>query len=282
MNAWSIAGETISLAQPRVMGILNVTPDSFSDGGELPSVADVLRRAERMIEEGAALLDVGGESTRPGASQVDVGEEIRRVVPAVESLVREFGVPISIDTRKADVARGALEAGARIVNDVSALAFDPRMGSVVAEASAGVVLMHMRGTPADMRERAVYADLTGEVRAELAEAVDRARAAGVRPAAIALDPGFGFAKDATQSLRLLGELPKLATLGFPMLVGPSRKSFLGEVLALPPKERAVGTATACVLAYLGGARIFRVHDVAPVVQALAVAAALHADVGSPA
>jgi len=282
MNAWCLAGETLSLSQPRVMGILNVTPDSFSDGGELPSAADVLRRAERMIEEGAALLDVGGESTRPGAPSVDTDEEIGRVVPAVEALSREFAVPISVDTRKADVARKALAAGASIVNDVSALSFDPHMGSAVAEAGAGVVLMHMRGTPADMRERAVYADVTAEVRAELAEAVDRALEAGIRPEAIALDPGFGFAKDATQSLRLLGELSKLATLGFPMLVGPSRKSFLGEVLALPPKERAVGTAAACVLAYLGGARIFRVHDVAPVVQALAVAAALHAETGAPA
>jgi dihydropteroate synthase len=264
------------------MGILNVTPDSFSDGGELPSAAEVLRRAERMIDEGAALLDVGGESTRPGAAEIAADDETRRVVPAIEALSREFDVPISVDTRKADVARKALDAGASIVNDVSALAFDPRMGGVVAESGAGVVLMHMRGTPADMRERAVYSDVTAEVRAELAEAVERALDAGIRSDAIALDPGFGFAKDATQSLRLLGELPKLATLGFPMLVGPSRKSFLGEILALPPKERAVGTAAACVLAYLGGARIFRVHDVAPVVQALAVAAALHAESGSPA
>jgi dihydropteroate synthase len=264
------------------MGILNVTPDSFSDGGELPSAAEVLRRAERMIDEGAELLDVGGESTRPGATEVGAREEIERVVPAVEVLSREFDVPISVDTRKAEVAKAALAVGASVVNDVSALAFDPRMAGVVAESGAGVVLMHMRGTPADMRERAVYSDVTAEVRAELAEAVDRARAAGIRPEAIALDPGFGFAKDATQSLRLLGELKTIATLGFPMLVGPSRKSFLGEVLALPPKERAVGTAAACVLAYLGGARIFRVHDVAPVVQALAVAAALHAETGSPA
>jgi dihydropteroate synthase len=235
-----------------------------------------------MIDEGAALLDVGGESTRPGAAEIAAHDETRRVVPAIEALSREFDVPISVDTRKADVARKALDAGASIVNDVSALAFDPRMGGVVAESGAGVVLMHMRGTPADMRERAVYSDVTAEVRAELAEAVERALDAGIRSDAIALDPGFGFAKDATQSLRLLGELPKLATLGFPMLVGPSRKSFLGEILALPPKERAVGTAAACVLAYLGGARIFRVHDAAPVVQALAVAAALHAESGSPA
>jgi dihydropteroate synthase len=213
---------------------------------------------------------------------VAADEETRRVVPAIEALSREFEAPISVDTRKAEVARAALDAGARIVNDVSALAFDARMGGVVAEAGAGVVLMHMRGTPADMRERAAYGDVTAEVRAELSEAVDRALASGIRPEAIVLDPGFGFAKDATQSLRLLGDLPKLATLGFPMLVGPSRKSFLGEVLGLPPKERAVGTAAACVLAYLGGARIFRVHDVAPVVQALAVAAAMHAEAGSPA
>ena len=282
MNSWSIAGDAISLARPRVMGILNVTPDSFSDGGELPATADVVRRAQVMIEEGAEILDVGGESTRPGAAEVSVDEEIRRVVPAIEALAREFEVPISIDTRKADVARRALDVGARIVNDVSALAFDSRMGGVVAESGAGVVLMHMRGIPADMREHAVYNDVTSEVRAELSDAVDRAFAAGIRREAVALDPGLGFAKDATQSLRLLGDLPKLATLGFPMLVGPSRKSFLGEILSVPPKERAVGTAAACVLAFLGGARIFRVHDVAPVAQALAIAAALHAQAGTPA
>jgi dihydropteroate synthase len=273
-SAWRIRGGVIPLEQPVVMGILNVTPDSFSDGGELSDLDALLYRAETMVGQGASILDLGGESTRPGAQPVSEVEELRRVVPAVAALVSRFSVPISVDTRKARVANEAIAAGATIVNDVSALAYDPAMAEVVADSGAGIVLMHMRGTPIDMRDQARYEDLAGEVTMELGDAVDRALSGGISRDAIALDPGIGFAKTARQSLRVLARLPQVAALGFPVLVGPSRKSFLGELLGVPPAERGMGSAAACVVAYLRGARIFRVHDVAPTFQALRVAAAV--------
>lgn len=262
------------LDDPVVMGIVNLTPDSFSDGGLLRDVEEALDRARAMVAAGARMLDVGGESTRPGAREVPEREELARVLPFLERSVGEVGVPLSVDTRKAAVARAALEAGAAVVNDVSALAHDPRMASVVAETGAGAVLMHMRGDPATMEALTDYGDVRAEVAAELEAAVARAGAAGVDRRALVLDPGIGFAKTATQSLELLSDLGPLRALGFPILVGPSRKSFLGAVLGVPPLERAAGTAAACVVAYLGGARIFRVHDVEPVAQALAVAHAI--------
>ncbi|MSR22297.1 MAG: dihydropteroate synthase [Gemmatimonadetes bacterium] len=273
-RAWAIAGGEILLDRPVIMGILNLTPDSFSDAGELPDVGAALERAGRMVEEGAGLLDVGGESTRPGARSVPAEEEIRRVVPVVEALRSRWPVPLSVDTRKALVARAALASGAAIVNDVSALAFDPEMAGMVRETGAGLVLMHMRGTPEEMVGRARYDDLEGEVVAELEAAVDRALGAGIRRDALVVDPGLGFAKTASQSLRILASLDRLGALGLPILVGPSRKSFLGEVLGVPPSWRAVGSAVACVMAYLAGARIFRVHDVAVASQALRVAEAI--------
>ncbi len=271
---WRIAGGAVSLAEPVVMGILNLTPDSFSDGGELPTVEAVLRRAEQMVRDGAGVLDVGGESTRPGAPLIDAAEELHRVLPAIEVLSERIGVPISIDTRKARVAEAALAAGAQVVNDVSALSFEPDLADVVARSGAGIVLMHMRGTPQDMKERVHYDDLIEDVASELELAVERALERGIAREQIVIDPGIGFAKTWRQSLALIAKLPRLVRLGFPVLVGPSRKSFLGEVLGVPPKERVVGTATACVLAYQAGARLFRVHDVAPVAQALAVAHAV--------
>ena len=275
-QVWEIAGGSISLADPVVVGILNLTPDSFSDGGQFPGLEVVVRRAEQMVQEGAGILDVGGESTRPGASAVEVGEELRRVLPVVEALVEGLGVPISVDTRKAQVAGAALAAGAAVVNDISALVFDPGMVDVVAKAGAGVVLMHMRGTPETMRDRTDYDNLPADVAYELGLAVDHAEKRGIGPEAIVLDPGIGFAKTSRQSLALLGEIPRLRKLGFPVLVGPSRKSFLGDLLKVRPQERAVGTAAACLIAYQGGARLFRVHDVAPTVQALTVAQAVDA------
>jgi len=277
---WQIRGETLALDVPRVMGILNLTPDSFSDGGELSGVDEALRRAEGMVRAGAALLDVGGESTRPGAGTVPMAEEIRRVVPVVEALVRRFPIPVSVDTRKAPVAQAALEAGASVVNDVSGLTFDPGLAEVVAGAGAGLVLMHMRGTPEDMGERTTYRDVGAEVTAELLGAVARARRGGVADASMVLDPGIGFAKTAAQSLELLGDLSHLRGTGFPILVGPSRKSFLGEVLGVPPRDRVTGSAVACALAFLQGARIFRVHDVGPAMEALAVVRAVQT--GDPA
>ncbi len=273
-QGWQTAGGVIPLDDPVVMGILNLTPDSFSDGGELAGVDDALRRGDRMLGAGAGILDVGGESTRPGASEVPIDEEIRRVVPVIEALVRELGAVVSIDTRKSAVAKAALEAGAVIVNDVSGGAFDPAIRGVVARAGAGYVIMHMRGTPETMRAHAGYGDIGSEVRDELLEAAERAIEAGVRREAIVLDPGIGFAKDARGSLTLLARLELLALEGFPLLVGLSRKSFLGEVLGVPAGERVTGSAVAAALARERGAHLFRVHDVEPTVQALAVVEAL--------
>ncbi|HSR42090.1 MAG TPA: dihydropteroate synthase [Longimicrobiales bacterium] len=277
-TTWRVGDRTLDVSRPVVMGILNMTPDSFSDGGELAGVDDALSRAETMVEAGAGLLDVGGESTRPGAPEVPADEEIRRVVPFVEAASRRFDVPLSVDTRKAAVARAALEAGASVVNDVSGLAWDPDMAAAAARGGAGVVVMHMRGTPATMQEHAVYEDVTGSVVAELGEALQRARAAGIPAERVVVDPGIGFAKTPEQNLVLLRELPRLTELGHPILVGPSRKSFLGHLLRVRTRERLAGTLASCVLAYLGGARLFRVHDVAPAVQALTVARAVAGEV----
>ncbi len=257
------------------MGIINLTPDSFSDGGRFRGVEEALAEAEAMVAAGAGLIDVGGESTRPGAEVVSTAEELARVLPFVEAAGARLPVPLSVDTRKAEVARAALDAGAAIVNDVSALRHDPTLGEVAAEVGAGVVLMHMRGEPATMRELARYDDVPREVASELGEAVERARHAGIADTSIVLDPGIGFAKTATHSFAILAQLEPLLTLGFPVMVGPSRKSFLGSVTNAEPQRRAPGTVAACVAAYLQGARIFRVHDVEPVIQALAVAEAIH-------
>jgi len=261
----------IDLTRPVVMGVLNVTPDSFSDGGRFTGPGEALEAAMAMVEDGADIVDVGGESTRPGAREVPESEELRRVLPFVRAAAHRLPVPLSVDTRKAGVARAALSEGAAIINDVSALAHDPEMGAAVAQAGAGVVLMHMRGSPETMASLARYRDVGAEVAAELREAVARALRAGVAPGRMVVDPGIGFAKNAEHSLALLGDLGAVVSLGYPVLVGPSRKSFLGAVLGAPADRRVPGTAAACVMAYLGGARIFRVHDVAPVRQALAVA-----------
>lgn len=269
-TTWKLRDRELDLTAPRVMGILNLTPDSFSDGGELASVEDALRRAREMVAEGVHILDVGGESTRPGAEEISPSEELRRVLPFIRRASSEFHVPLSVDTRKAEVARAAVQAGAEIVNDVSALTHDPQMAPFLAEARVGVVLMHMRGTPADMRSRASYDDVVETVRREIAARVDTARTAGIEDERVVLDPGIGFAKDADHSLTLVRELRRLVDLGFPVLVGPSRKSFLGAVLDAPPEDRLEGTIASCVLARANGARIFRVHDVREVVRALAV------------
>ncbi|HEX2190520.1 MAG TPA: dihydropteroate synthase, partial [Longimicrobiaceae bacterium] len=230
--------------------------------------------AEQMLAEGADLLDVGGESTRPGAAPVEPGEELARVLPVLRLLKERLPAAVSVDTRRAVVARAALGEGAEIVNDVSALA-DPAMGEAVAEAEAGVVLVHMRGTPRTMQRDPRYADVAGEVADELASALERARAAGIADGSVALDPGIGFAKTAEHNLELLARLGELARLGRPLLLGPSRKSFIGRVLGgVPAEERGPGTAAACVVGLLHGARIFRVHDVRMVRQALDVAEAV--------
>jgi dihydropteroate synthase len=227
------------------MGVVNLTPDSFSDGGAHPDLESALAVAEAMIGAGAALLDVGGESTRPGAVSVGTTDELDRVLPFIREATRRFGVPLSIDTRKAEVAAAALNAGAVAVNDVSGLSHDPDMAGVVARTGAGLVLMHMRGDPTTMTGLTDYDDVVRDVGEELAASARRAR-----------------------------DLDRLLDLGYPILVGPSRKSFLGAVLGLPAEERLEGTIAACIAGYHGGARLFRVHDVAPVARALAVAHAI--------
>jgi dihydropteroate synthase len=259
---------------PFVMGIVNTTPDSFSDGGRFLDRDAAVARALRLAEEGADLVDLGGESTRPGAADVPADEEIRRVVPVVAALrERGFRLPVSIDTRKAQVARAALEAGADLVNDVTGLR-DPEMVRAVAEAGVPAVLMHTRGTPADMQARAVYGDVVAEVADELRQAIERAEVGGVDRARIVLDPGIGFAKRPEHSVALLARLGALRVLGCPILVGPSRKSFIGAIAGAPVGERLPGTLAAVTASVLAGAEFVRVHDVAAARQAALVAAAI--------
>ena len=275
-TSWRIRGRVLDLNRPIVMGVVNVTPDSFSDGGRFFSVDAAVEHGRRLCAEGADMLDIGGESTRPqGAQPVAAAEERRRVVPVVEALVR--AVPqaaLSVDTVKAEVARAALDAGAHIVNDVSGFRLDPRMREICAETDAGVVLMHSRGEVADMGTFvfATYGSVVHDVFEELRDLVRAAEAAGVNPACIAVDPGLGFAKRSEHSLAMLAAVPLLAAWGYPVVVGASRKRFIGEITGVKEaSERVHGTVGANVMAFLDGARIFRVHDVAPTRQALDVA-----------
>lgn len=254
------------------MGILNLTPDSFSDGNLHPTPAHALDHARRMAAEGAAIIDIGGESTRPNAQPVPADEELARVLPVLEALAASPPARLSIDTRKASVARAALRAGATLVNDVTALS-DPEMAETVASHNAGVVLMHMRGTPQTMRQLTSYNDLIGDIKSELAPKIEAARHAGIRE--IYLDPGIGFAKTPAQSFEILARLPELSSLGYPLLVGPSRKSFLATLPGQErPEDRLEGTLAACVAAALHGAAILRVHDVAPCRKAIDTVAAI--------
>jgi dihydropteroate synthase len=257
-----------------VMGVLNVTPDSFSDGGAFLNPDAAADRALAMEREGADIIDIGGESSRPGAEPVPLEEELRRVLPVLERLRGRLRIPISIDTTKAEVAEAALQAGAEIVNDISALRFDPRMGEVVARSGAGLVLMHMRGTPKTMQQDPTYADVVAEVRDFLAQRVEHAVSLGIDRELIAIDPGIGFGKTVEHNLELLRRLPELCELGHPVLVGPSRKSFIGAVLDLPVEERLEGTLAACAVAVVRGADIVRVHDVRAVRRAVDLAVRL--------
>jgi len=268
-RSWAIRGGELSLEKPVIMGVVNVTPDSFSDGGRLPSADAAIEHASRLIADGCRLLDVGGESTRPGATPVPADEEIARVVPVISGLVKRGFGAVSVDTRKAAV----VDAGAAIVNDVSGLHFDPALAAVVARAEVGLILMHMRGTPDTMDDLAKYAHVAPEVAAELATTADKAERAGIARERIVLDPGFGFAKTAAQNFRLLDELATIVALGYPVAVGLSRKRFLGAATGRPVEERDRATAVACALAAERGARLFRVHDVALTREALALAGA---------
>ncbi len=261
---------------PVLVGVLNVTPDSFSDGGEFLDPEVAVARAATMLDEGARIIDVGGESTRPGSDPVPPEEEARRVVPVIREMLNERPEAIvSIDTHRAGIAGAALEAGARIVNDVTALRGDPRMAALVADARCPVVLMHMLGEPKTMQRDPRYGDVVREVRDFLAARAEHAVAAGVKEENIILDPGIGFGKTPEHNLALLKHLDSLVELGFPVLVGASRKSFIGKITgAEEARERVPGTVAANVLAYERGATFFRVHDVRANREALAVARAI--------
>jgi len=260
-----------------VMGILNVTPDSFSDAGLHAGTEAAVARGLRLFEEGADWVDVGGESTRPGAARVEAEEEIRRTAPVVEGLRRRGAGPVSIDTTKASVARSALDAGADLVNDVSAFGYDPAMASLVAERGVPAVLMHLRGGFAQMHLAPSYRDVMSEVASELGSAVARAERAGVPRERLILDPGLGFSKDAAHSLEALRRLDELLALDRPVLVGPSRKSFIGKLLDRPADRRLMGTAAAVASCILLGAHVVRVHDVAAMVEVVRVCDAIRGD-----
>ena len=270
---WQTARRKISLEKKIVMGIINVTPDSFSDGGKFFSIDDALRQAEKLVTEGADILDVGGESTRPKSARVSSDEESSRVVPVIEGIAKRFETPISIDTTKAEVAGNALASGAEIINDISGLRFDPRIGEVAAAHGAGLVLMHSRGTFETMHTLPPVDDILSDVSADFRRAVSAARSFGVADGQIVLDIGIGFSKTLEQNLELLAKLDKLVRefSEFPMLVGTSRKSFIAKILGgSSPDERLAGSLASVVVAVWNGAKIIRVHDVRPMVDALAI------------
>jgi dihydropteroate synthase len=276
VTAWAAGEKHISLDRPIVVAIINVTPDSFSDGGAFATLESAVQRVDDSIGEGADVIDIGGESTRPGAARISEEEELRRVIPVIRQIRRQHpGVPLSIDTTRAAVARAALSGGADIVNDVSGLRLDPALADVVAAAGAGLILVHSRGRMEEMAsyEHAVYrSDVAAEVVTEIGQALDRAFRAGISRDALVVDPGIGFSKRAEHSLAVLRDLDRLIALGFPVMVGASRKRVIGEVTgAGTPGARKDGTLGAHVAALAKGARLFRVHDVRAHRQALDVA-----------
>lgn len=273
VGRWAMANRDLGFDRPLIMGVVNVTPDSFSDGGRFLSAEDAVEHGLQLIAEGADLIDVGGESTRPGADPVEALDEIARVAPVIEELAAT-GAAISIDTSKAEVAAAGLAAGAEVVNDVTACA-DPNMARLVASTGAGIVLMHMKGTPRTMQQNPVYEDVVQEVSGFLVDRAKQAEAAGVRREAICLDPGIGFGKNLEHNLILLNRLPELTSLGYPILVGTSRKAFLGSITGKQrPEDRDLATAVTVVMAVERGAKVVRVHNVSVCREALKVALAI--------
>ena len=277
--SWALGGRVIDLAsQAQVVGILNVTPDSFYDGGRHEGVVGAVARGLEMEKEGAAIIDIGGESTRPplygGGEPVALEEELRRVIPVIEGLRLQTRVPISIDTTKAEVARRGLEAGADIINDTSALRDDEGMPEVASDSGAPVILMHRRGEPATMQQNTEYADIVGEIGVFLEERLAFAISSGIRPDRLAVDPGFGFGKNARGNMEIVRRLHELSRLRCPILVGASRKSFIWRTLELPVEESLEGSLAVAVLCVLQGARLLRVHDVAATVRAVRMVEAI--------
>lgn len=260
---WKCVSETLVFGQlPLLMGILNVTPDSFSDGGEATEVESAVRKGLQLVEDGADILDIGGESTRPGADPVPLEEELRRVVPVIEALSAQTTTPISIDTTKAEVARQALQAGAVIINDISGLTFDPAMIPLAAESKAGVICMHIQGTPQTMQENPVYDDVVADLKSWFQMRVQALLEAGVDPERIVLDPGVGFGKTADHNLEILSRISSFQALGFPVLIGHSRKRFLSKLLGRSLEERLAGTIGVSVALANQGVEILRLHDIA--------------------
>jgi dihydropteroate synthase len=253
-----------------LMGVLNVTPDSFSDGGKFLDLSQAVDQGLRLVEEGADLLDIGGESTRPGAQSVGEGEELRRVIPVIEALATRVEVPLSVDTYRPGVAWRALEMGAALVNDVTGLQGDRRMAEVVTEHRVPVIAMHMQGTPGTMQDNPSYTDCVGEIAAFLRQSVERAVQAGLPREFVIVDPGIGFGKSFAHNHEILTSLPRLLALGQPLLLGPSRKAFLGEILGLPAQERDAGTAAVALHAAAAGVHLFRAHNVSWCRQVLQV------------
>ncbi|MBX3243852.1 MAG: dihydropteroate synthase [Acidobacteria bacterium] len=274
---WQTSKRQIQIDRPLVMGILNVTPDSFSDGGDHLSLDAALRQAEKMIDEGADILDIGGESTRPGGSQISAEEEIERIATVVEAVNERFDIPISIDTYKSGVAREAIRAGAEIINDISGLRFDSELATVTAEHGTGLVLMHSRGDFETMHSQPPVYDIFEEVVEGLQNSIEKARITGVKDDQIAVDIGIGFGKTSEQNLELIAGLDRVIEhfIGFPVMVGASRKSFIGNVLNnIPAVERVEGSIAAAVIAVCNGANIIRVHDVRQTRDALRVTEAI--------
>lgn len=257
----SIGGHTLKFGEETyVMGILNVTPDSFSDGGQFNSVENALNHTRRMIEEGAKIIDVGGESTRPGYTPVDIEDEINRVVPVIQAIKKEFDVLISIDTFKSEVAKAAIEAGAHIINDIWGAQYDPKIAQVAADYNVPIILMHNR------KDEQYSEDFWGDVRADLERSIEIARAAGVANDKIWLDPGIGFAKNFDQNIQMMRDLPKLVAMGYPVLLATSKKRMIGTILDLPVEERLEGTGASCCYGVDKGCHMVRVHDVQPIAR----------------
>ncbi len=248
-------------SRTHIMGVLNVTPDSFSDGGKFFKSDDAVSQGMKMIEEGADMIDVGGESTRPGSDPLPTEEELSRVIPVIQSLSKKTDVPISIDTYKAEVARRALDAGAQMINDISALRFDPKMKEVASEYKVPIVLMHIKGTPKEMQKDPSYEDAIAEIKEYLRQSIKIAQDAGIDREKIIIDPGIGFGKRVQDNLNVLKNLKEFSILGCPILIGCSRKSFIGKILDLPAEERLEGSLAALAVAVMNGANIVRVHDV---------------------
>lgn len=276
---WELEGTTWDLGRTTlVMGILNVTPDSFSDGGAYASTAAAVERALVMERDGAHIIDVGGESTRPGSDSVSLDEELSRTIPVIEEIRKRSDVPVSIDTTKAEVAVQAAGAGASIINDISALSFDPDMGKTAAALGLPVILMHIKGTPRNMQENPHYDDLVGEIFDYLEESLTRAVAIGIKRERVILDPGIGFGKTWKDNLTIIRNIPVFARLERPILIGASRKGFIGGILKKDIEDRASGSVGAACAAALWGAHIVRVHDVAQTIDALRVVDAVRCGV----